>query len=71
MLGNAEFFSVGEVALLNALSKRTVWRAVAAGSLRVQRINSRVVRVHRDEVAAWRAGWLETARHPARPLGTK
>jgi hypothetical protein len=58
MIGNQEFFSVGEVALLNALSKRTVWRAVASGALKVERINARVVRVHRDAAAAWRASWV-------------
>ena len=68
MIGNAEFFTVGEVALLNALSKRTVWRAIAAGELKVKRVNPRVVRVQRDEVVAWVASWafdpIKTKRRP-------
>ena len=55
MLGTKEVFTVGEIALLHGVSKKTVFTAIAKGELVAMRYNAKVLRILRPTLMDWYA----------------
>lgn len=53
MLTNRDQFTPGEVALLRAVSTRTVLRAIASGELAAFRYGPKTIRISRDGLERW------------------
>jgi len=53
MISSKDNFTVGEVALLVGVSKKTVRRAIQVGELAAHRFNRLTVRIRGQAVTAW------------------
>lgn len=61
MQGTQEVFTIKEVAFLNAVSSKTIYRSILSGELEAVRINDRAIRIFRPALIAW----LEMCRRRA------
>lgn len=53
MIGTRDIFTVGEVALLNGVSKKIVFCAIRRGELSAVKFNARTIRIQRSALQAW------------------
>jgi len=70
MIGTQKSFTVGEVAQMNDIPTKAVYRAIQCGELVAYRFNARTVRVPRGSVEAWLAECMRRAVSPVSRSGT-